>query len=366
MKRILMALAIVCILAVCAVGVIAPQVSRYLVAPPSHWPGGKFALFEVKEGATATGVADELASKGLIRSAWQFKRILRSLGAESKLRPGMYRVEPGTDATKLAHQLADHDIWAIKVTIPEGLTLKQIAERIEKAGQVENGQWLPKAQDIIAQATAANLRKATGLSIPTASAEGYLFPATYGFRAGESADEIVDTMFREFFSRFVTRYDAELKRRRLSAHQLVTLASIVEREAEKDTERPLIAQVFLNRLAKGMRLQSCATVQYVLPKHKTRLLFEDLKIASPYNTYRNAGLPPGPICCPGDASLRAAVFPQATDALYFVARGDGTHIFSRTWAEHQAAIAKLRGQAGGNALVEQANPQPDRAQPAGR
>ena len=128
----------------------------------------------------------------------------------------------------------------------------------------------------------------------------------------------------------------------------------------------MIAQVFLNRLAKGMRLQSCATVQYALPKHKSRLLYEDLKIDSPYNTYRNAGLPPGPICSPGDASLKAAVNPQATDALYFVARGDGTHIFSRTWAEHQAAIAKHRGKAGGNPLVEQANPQPDRATPAGR
>lgn len=366
MKRALMALAILCILAVCTVGVIAPQVSRYLVAAPSHWPGGKFVLFEVKEGATATGIAHELASKGLIRSPWQFKRILRSLGAESKLRPGVYRVEPGTDASKLARQLADHDTWTIKVTIPEGLTLKQIAERIEKAGQVENGQWLPKAPEIIAQATSAHLRKVTGISIPTPSAEGYLFPATYGFRAGESADEIVATMFREFFSRFVTRYDNELKHRRLSPHQLVTLASIVEREAEKDSERPVIAQVFLNRLAKGMRLQSCATVQYALPKHKSRLLYEDLKIDSPYNTYRNAGLPPGPICSPGDASLKAAVNPQATDALYFVARGDGTHIFSRTWAEHQAAIAKLRGKAGGNPLVEQANPQPDRATPAGR
>lgn len=366
MKRALMALGVVGILAVCVVGIVAPQVSRYLVAPPSHWPGGRFAVFEVKEGATASGVADELAAKGLIRSPWQFKRILRSLGAEGKLRPGVYRVEPGTDARKLARQLANHDTWTIKVTIPEGLTLKEIAERIERAGQVENGQWLPRAPEIIAEATSAHLRKVTGLSIPTPSAEGYLFPATYAFRAGESAEEIVGTMFREFFSRFVLRYDKELKHRALTAHQLVTLASIVEREAEKDAERPIIAQVFLNRLAKGMRLQSCATVQYALPRHKARLLYEDLKIASPYNTYRNAGLPPGPICSPGDASLRAAVFPQATDALYFVARGDGTHIFSRTWAEHEAAIAKVRGGAGGRAFAEQANPQPDRTPSAGR
>ena len=133
----------------------------------------------------------------------------------------------------------------------------------------------------------------------------------------------------------------EIIRSKLGLHELVTLASIVEREAASDAERPKIAQVFLNRIAQGMRLQSCATVQYALPKHKSRLLYEDLRIDSPYNTYMHKGLPPGPICSPGKASLLAALRPEPTDALYFVARGDGTHIFSKTYAEHQSAIAGL-------------------------
>lgn len=365
MKRLLLTFAVLVILIVCGFGVIAPRVQRYLLAPPSHWPGDKFMLFEIKDGANAGSVAEQLAKKGIIRSSWQFKRTMRNLGIESKLRPGLYKIEPGKNAEEIAKQLGNHDTWTIKVTLPEGLTIAQIAERIEKAGKVEGGQWLPKAKEIRAAATADAYRQATGIGLPTKSAEGYLFPATYQFEAGSKADQIVAVMFREFFTRFVRKYEDPIRTRRLTPHELVTLASIVEREAVKDTERPIIAQVFLNRIARGMKLESCATVEYILPQHKARLTYRDIRTPSPYNTYVNRGLPPGPICNPGDASLKAAVYPQKTSALYFVSNGDGTHTFSTTYQEHLAAKARIESSArGGSDRAVKPNAQADSPQAA--
>ena len=179
--------------------------------------------------------------------------------------------------------------------------------------------------------------------MPAKTAEGYLFPATYTFEGNAAPEVIVNRLLDEFNQRFVNKYKAEILRHKLSFHELVTLASIVEREAVLEEERATIAGVFINRLAIGMKLESCATVQYALPQHKKRLMLADTRYPSPYNTYINAGLPPGPICNPGLPSLLAALKPAKTDALYFVARGDGGHIFTRTFAQHEAAIRKIRG-----------------------
>lgn len=314
-----------------------------LLESPETDPGAPPVLFEVRKGAGAMEVARGLAERGLIRSEKAFLRMLREKDWVGKLKPGLYRLEPGLHAEEIARIIVNHEVWRIKVTIPEGLDLERIGRRIERAGQVEGGLWLPRAQDIEAAATAEALRQATGLEIPIPSAEGYLFPDTYLFSAGASAEEVVRRMMQEFARRFLRPYEAEIARSGLSAHQLTTLASIVEREAEVDHERPIIAQVFINRLNIGMRLESCATVQFALPEHKPRLLFRDLRVDSPYNTYLHAGLPPGPICSPGEPSLLAALRPQQTDALYFVSRGDGTHRFSRTAQEHEQAIRDIRG-----------------------
>lgn len=343
MKTLAVVMAVLITVAVAAFAVLNPLLQQRLLEPPDTGAPEQVVFFEVRRGAGAIEVTRGLLERKLIRSEKAFLGMLRDEGWAGKLKPGLYRIEPGTHARDIARAVVNHDIWRLKVTVPEGLDLERIARRIERAGQVEDGRWLPRADDIQAAATAEALKQATGLEIPTPSAEGYLFPDTYLFPAGADAQEVVTRMMQEFARRFLRPHEAEIARHHLSAHELVTLASIVEREAEVDRERPLIAQVFINRLNAGMRLESCATVQYALPEHKPRLLFSDLRVDSPYNTYIHAGLPPGPICSPGEPSLLAALRPQRTDALYFVSRGDGTHRFSRTMQEHEQAIRDIRG-----------------------
>jgi len=339
MNRLLIALGTILVLVLCGIGIVAPRMEKRLLEPPANWPGGKYVLLEVKEGASAAQTAADLAKRGLIRSARAFTKLLKQHKWEGKLKPGVYKIEPESSSEQIARKLVEHGTFDIKVTIPEGLTLKQIGERVGKAGALEGEQWLPTQKEIVAAATSALFRKETGLRISAKSAEGYLFPATYTFKPGATAEQIVGRMMEEFAKRFTLPNDAPLRRSRMTLHEIVTLAAIVEREAEVDKERALIAQVFINRLRIGMKLQSCATVQYALPKHKAKLSIADTRVKSPYNTYLHKGLPPGPICSPGLASLQAALKPQKTDALYFVAKGDGTHSFSRTFAEHEQAKA---------------------------
>jgi UPF0755 protein len=343
MKRVFLILVGVVVVAALVLALGLPRYEKLQLAAPKAWPGGKTAIFRVEDGLGARQIATGLAKSGLIRNATAFVRMLRKQGLEGKLKPGVYQFEPGTDAHRIARDLVDHKTLQFKLTVPEGLTLKQIGQRLAKAGEANGQQYSPSAAEFLKAATGAAVRRATGLPVKAPTAEGYLFPATYTFAAGTGADDIVARLAQEFAKRFTGRYDADLRRSRLTLAELVTLASIVEREAELPAERPVIAGVFLNRLQRGMKLESCATVQYALPRHKSRLLFADLKLDSPYNTYLHAGLPPGPICNPGLASLQAALRPAKTGALYFVAKGGGGHVFTRTFAEHQAAIRSIRG-----------------------
>jgi UPF0755 protein len=173
-------------------------------------------------------------------------------------------------------------------------------------------------------------------SIPFSSVEGFLFPDTYVVAKGLSAEQIVSIMIDRFFEELRNLDFEGYSDEKLG--QVVIIASLVEREAKIDSERPLIAAVFYNRLAKGKRLESCATVQYILGKTKERLLFSDLQVDSPYNTYLHSGLPPGPISNPGAKSIQAALFPADVDYLFFVSKRDGSHYFSTTYREHLEAI----------------------------
>jgi UPF0755 protein len=164
--------------------------------------------------------------------------------------------------------------------------------------------------------------------------EGYLYPDTYRITTQATEEEIVNMMLARFAREMTTEFREQARAQGLTLHQAVTLASLVEREAQKDAERPRVAAVFLNRLKKGWKLESCATIQYILGEPKARLLNKDLQIDSPYNTYRNYGLPPGPIAAPGRASLQAAVNPADEGYMFFVVAEDGRHIFSRTLQEH--------------------------------
>jgi UPF0755 protein len=180
------------------------------------------------------------------------------------------------------------------------------------------------------------------LNVPTPTLEGYLFPATYTFAEGTTPRAAVAQMVARFESAWKPEWNERLQALAMSRHDAMTLASIVEEEARRPEERPVIAAVYLNRLRKGMRLQADPTVQYLLPRHTARVLYRDLEIDSPYNTYRRAGLPPGPIGSPGAPSIEATLHPANVPYLFFVAHPDGHHEFRTTFAEHARAIQEVR------------------------
>jgi UPF0755 protein len=304
------------------------------VQPDTAGRGGE--NFKVEEKATAGEIGRDLHDAGLIRSARAFAIYCRLSGVSSRLHSGMYRFSPAMTVPEIATALAEGKISAIRLTIPEGWTIRQIAEHLERL-------HFCKAADFIAAARPYAVKGKVSFRPPAVDTlEGYLFPATYVFNFGLPLEDAVTQMAREFDTEFLSRNLDEVKRSGLTLQQIVTLASLVEREARLDEERPIIAGVLMNRLRTGMKLQCDATVQYALPEHKSRLTYDDLKVQSPYNTYLHKGLPPGPIANPGLASLEAALRPARTPYLYYVAKGDGGHIFTKTYEEHLKASGKRK------------------------
>jgi UPF0755 protein len=232
-------------------------------------------------------------------------------------------------AREIFAHIASGQVVTHPVVVPEGFTAAQIAERLESAGLADAGSFSALCDD------PAFARE---LAVPAASLEGYLYPETYRFPRSLEPREIARAMVAEFFDAW-RPLAPEAERRGMSLHEVVTLASIVEKETGAPEERPLIASVFANRLKRGMRLESDPTTIYGIPDFDGNLRRRDLENEeNPYNTYRIAGLPPGPIANPGIASLRAVVEPAQTQYLYFVSRNDGTHIFSRSYSEHVNAV----------------------------
>jgi UPF0755 protein len=285
----------------------------------------------IEPGATVAAVGKELEQKGLIRSADFFAR----LGRDATVQPGVYDLSPTERPARLLRRLREGDVATTRVTFPEGFTVAQIATRL-----VRNS-LIPDEAGFLSLVTAKGSTLKTSFPLP-AHLEGYLFPDTYRFPIGASETEIAQQMVSNF-DRLVARgKESDIRASGHSLADIVNVAAMVEREAETAGDRPLIAGVIYNRLARNMRLEIDATVQYARGQHKSRLLFRDLEIDSPYNTYRVAGLPAGPICNPGMASIEAALHPTASEYLYYVARPDGSHIFGRTFAEHQRNIAEAR------------------------
>ncbi len=307
---------------------------RSSLAPPAQ--AGAAIVVHIPPGSGAVQIARQLEAAGLIRDEQAFRLMLGLSGLRDELKAGHYELAPTMSAREIAEKIAAGRVATRRITIPEGLTLKQIADRMAEAGLVEREAFL-------AAAVPSTVADEVDMPLPEGTLEGYLFPETYEFTYDDGAEIIVTRMVRELNERFVEPNREEIAGRGLSLHEIITLASLVEREAKVDEERALIAGVIQNRLDRGMKLQIDATVQYALPEHKPRLLYEDLTIDSPYNTYLYKGLPPGPIASPGLASLMAALRPARTDALFYVARPDGTHVFSRTYEEHLRAIRQIRG-----------------------
>ena len=288
---------------------------------------------EISRGATVKEIGENLEAQGLVRSGKAFQLLARVRGVDHALRAGHYRLKGSMWSWTVLDQLVAGQLHTKAVTIPEGLTLTQIAERVEEAGLANADAFIDAARD-------KALLNEYGL--PTPSFEGFLFPETYRFAEGLEARDLVEAMAEEFFERF-----AEVIPEGTSPDELIEkiiLASLIEREARSNSEMPRIAGVFQNRIREGMRLESCATIQYILGKPKERLLLRDLRIESPYNTYLNRGLPPGPIASPSADAIAAAFAPEEHDYLFFFARkdGSGTHVFSKTYREHQRKIARQK------------------------
>ncbi len=304
----------------------------YLTLPATFKEDAKPKIIYIPPGTPFKKVAKILKQEGLIRTQIGFTLEAWRLGVLNKIKAGEYKLDPRNPPKKILRTLAEGKVIIHKVTIPEGYNLWDIAALLEKEDLLSKQEFLTKAFD-------TKLLKKLG--IPGNTAEGYLFPDTYIFYKGISAEKILTKMVHQFFKVW-SEFAPRAKQLGLSMHQVVTLASIVEKEAKIPEERYLIAGVFWNRLKRGMPLQADPTVRYVLKKFNSVLSHKDLQVKSPYNTYIHSGLPPGPICNPGKEAIRAVLYPKKTDYLYFVAKGDGSHYFSHTLKEHIQAIKRYR------------------------
>lgn len=289
-------------------------------------------------GATFGAVTDTLAAHGVIGSRRVFKLIARARGVDRSVQAGVYEFPPGTTPWKVLDVLARGAAVSQKFTVPEGLTIAEVAALAAERLGVPGDTVLAAAKDGAAASAV--------LGFPITSFEGFLRPETYSLPLGVRGDELVRLMAEGFKKGWEPGWTARLDSLRMTQLQLVTFASIVEGEARADDERETIAGVYHNRLRIGMALQADPTVQYAIAlatgKRKPRLYEKDYQFPSPYNTYLHPGLPPGPVSSPGQRSIEASLYPARVPYLYFVARPDGRHVFARTYAEHLRNIAQVR------------------------
>jgi UPF0755 protein len=329
LRRIATAAGVLLLLAVAAGATVA-----YVLAPVD--PSGPPRIIVVPKGQTSLQIGERLAAAGLIRAGWGFAAAAQLRRVATRLQEGEYRLSPAMPLLQILDTLARGDVVLHQVTIPEGFTAAEIVDALAGAGI-----GTPKGLAALVQHGAPTFPYAFLSRTASGSLEGFLFPDTYRIPRYLADRQIVQRFLTRFADVVVPRARALASTRPL--YEVITVASLVEREAKIPSERPVIAGVLYNRLARGMKLEVDATVLYALGRHKDVVTLDDLKVDSPYNTYRYAGLPPGPIANPGLASITAALRPADTRYLFYVARADGSHVFSRTFAEHLIAIRKYRG-----------------------
>lgn len=286
----------------------------------------------IPNGAGLHVVAESLASHHLITSPWWFRTYATVTGHSRAIRAGIYDLPRHASTAAILHQLVLGTPATERLVIPEGLMLKEVAAEVQTQLGIPSDSLLAAARD-------SSLRAEVGTH--DATLEGYLYPSTYRVRVGADARDVVRQMVHEFEMRWRPDWTAHLHTIGMTRDQIVTLASIIEGEVRYARDRKFVSSVYHNRLRRGMRLQADPTVIYALGRRR-RLYEKDYQIRSRYNTYLHDGLPPGPIGEPSSASIEAALYPEPTDFLYFVARPDGQHIFSRTLRQHLEAVAAVR------------------------
>lgn len=343
-KRVLLTL-IICVSLALIVGAVGFAYIQWALQPTP--PSAELVQVDIPPGIDSSGIAERLEQQGLIRSSLVFSYYLKLIGEGNKFQAGIYEMSPGITIEQLISRLNNGQTVkeeVVRFTVPEGFTVSQIADKLSEQQIVNRDIFLDLLQN------KSNFPVTTLASIPDNTAikqplEGYLFPETYEMKKGSSEREIVERMLTETERKLDTLpqdWREKLKERGWTLHQLMTAASLVEREVVVDDERPLVAGIIFNRLSRNMALQMDAAVQYALDKQKDRLFHVDLQIESPYNTYLYPGLPPGPISSPGLASIKAVLYPESSNYLFYVTKKDGSkrHLFAVTYEEHQKNIAE--------------------------
>jgi UPF0755 protein len=304
--------------------------NNFLKSPVSR--ESKAIEFRVAKGESSNRVIDKLYEKRLIKSKLFAKVYFKLSKTDKGIRYGVYDFNTSMTPVDIFNKLqkGELDPNVVAVTIPEGYTVKQIAERLHKAEVIKD------VDSFLDEAQTGSFNYDFIKKIPSnrpSRLEGYLFPDTYEFKKGMSDKDIINKMLDRFNSIYSSMISPGIDNLDVTPDQLMIMASLVEKEAKVQSDRPVIAGVFYNRLKINMKLQSCATVQYILGEPKEVLLYKDLEIESPYNTYKYAGLPIGPIGSPGKSSIEAALNPANVDYIYFVAKGDGSHHFASNYKD---------------------------------
>jgi UPF0755 protein len=334
--RKLLPIAVVVIGLLAAAAAVAAWLGWKQLHEPYQGYTGPEQFVTIRQGASSSEIGRQLATAQVVRDPGLFRAALWWTGRGRSLKAGEYRFDHALTPLEVLDVLARGDVYTLRLTFPEGLSIDEMAKLYESHG-------FGKGSDFVA--AARNVKRIRDLDGKASDLEGYLFPETYSLPRQIPAARLVDLMV----DRFLAVYDDKMRARAsaggLTTRQALTLASLIEKETGTPEERPLVAAVYRNRMKIGMPMQADPTVVYALSKahrYDGNIRREDLSLDSPYNTYRYPGLPPGPIAAPGKASLEAALMPADVPYLYFVSRNDGSHVFARTLDEHNANVRKFQ------------------------
>lgn len=294
-------------------------------------------VIKIKKGSSVKKIARQLADANVVANRWVFEIYLRATGQSARLKAGEYEFEEGLTLTGVIDKMVAGRVKRYRLTIPEGYNLNEICALLVDKKLMTSDVCRKQAMRV------GLLKEPEGVT----NLEGYLFPDTYFYDSDYTPAGLIEQMVALFYKKLGDERVRKAKEMGLSVHELVTLASLVEKETAVENERPLIAAVFLNRLKKGMLLQTDPSVIYGIQHFDGNLTRKQLETDTPYNTYTRPGLPPGPIASPGLDAIDAVLNPAQTDYLYFVAKGDGSHYFSKTIGEHNQAVRRFQLNAGG-------------------
>jgi UPF0755 protein len=308
-------------------------VIQWMVVPVTWRAEDESVYVKIEQGDSMIRIVQRLNESKVVEDGTALLILARLSGKDREIQAGRYSFEKGTTLYSIFNKLIRGDVALREVTIPEGLTIRQIGGILNRQIEIDSLEFVRQAMD---------KRFAQSMGIAGSNLEGYLFPDTYRLSWGTTPEKVVRIMVEQFKKTFSDSLARRAEGIDFSLAEAVTLASMVEAEAKDGNERDLISAVYHNRLRRGMLLQCDPTVIYALPELDRPLLLKDLEVDSPYNTYKYPGLPLGPICNPGKASILAALYPADVNYLYFVATGEGSHIFSTTLTRHNLAKAKVK------------------------